>query len=139
MPLNVEVKLILCVPDHVHPSLEAAQQLHITDPVIGQCERLGDRFAILSVPGSVHWSALQFPRDTAFAATYFPRVPVSSGTGEPILIPAMAHIEGAYAQSDLERGIQNRRRDERYTVCYRIRKMALVHLNLKLPLKQLTD
>ena len=70
-------------------------------------QRVGDRFAILGVPGSMPASALRAPRDTAAGATYYPWVRVSAGAGEPILIPAVGHIAGAYAKSDLERGVQN--------------------------------
>ena len=99
---------ILCVPDHVHPSLDAGEQARITDAVIDYCERLGDHFAILSVPSSVPASALRGPRDTRIAATYYPWVRVSSGaTGEPILIPPVGHVAGAYAKSDVERGVHN--------------------------------
>jgi hypothetical protein len=91
---------LLCVPDHVHPSMEAIEQSRMTDAVIDDCERLGNRFAILSVPHGVHASVLHGPRDTAIAATYYPWVWVSSATGEPILIPAVGHVAGAYAKSD---------------------------------------
>ena len=96
---------ILCVPDHVHPSVEAVEQSRMTDAVIDECERLGNRFAILSVPCSMHASVLRGPRDTAVAATYYPWVWVGSATGEPILMPAVGHVAGAYAKSDRERGI----------------------------------
>jgi phage tail sheath protein FI len=87
--------------------LEATEQSRITDAVIAECERLGDRFAILGVPGLTHASALSAPRDTALGATYYPWIWVRSDTGEPTLIPAVGHIAGAYAKSDLEHGIHN--------------------------------
>jgi hypothetical protein len=98
---------IVCVPDHVHPSLRVTEQARITDALIDECERFGDRFAILGVPGAMPAFALPAPRDTAFGAAYYPWVRVSSGSGEPVLIPAVGHIAGAYAKSDLERGIQH--------------------------------
>ncbi len=102
---GLEYISLLCLPDHVHPSVETTEQSRITDTVIDHCERLGNRFAILSVAGGVQASVLRPPRDTGIAATYYPWVRVSSATGEPILIPVVGHVAGAYAKSDQQVGI----------------------------------
>lgn len=96
----------VCIPDHVHPSVEAIEQSQITDALIEYCERLGDCFAILSVRGGLHATALLGPRDSATAAMYYPWVRVRTvATGEAIFIPAVGHVAGAYAKSDLKRGV----------------------------------
>lgn len=104
---TVEDISILCVPDHVHPSLNNDDQLAIAREMVNQCERLNDRFAILSLNrGQKEVSTLRPPVDTSFAAIYYPWIRVfDTFTNSNVLIPPVGHIAGAYARSDAEQGV----------------------------------
>jgi uncharacterized protein len=99
---------ILLAPDEVMDSSGT-----ITNAVIDQCERLRDRFAIVSAPGNRdRIQDLRPPRDSAFAAFYYPWVRVldplrrPAGAAATILVPPGGHVAGIYARSDIERGVQ---------------------------------
>ena len=81
----------------------------LVDELIGHCEILKDRFAIIdSAKASSNISVID-PRsknDTKYAAFYYPWVKViDPGTGELRLIPPGGHISGIYARTDTERGV----------------------------------
>jgi Bacteriophage tail sheath protein len=101
-----EVALLL-VPDEVHPALNAANQSQLMNTLVTQCERLVDRFAILSVPGGQGLVQNIFPpRDTSYAAIYYPWVRVFDPfTRDTVLVPPAGHVAGIYARSDRERGV----------------------------------
>jgi hypothetical protein len=93
---------ILVVPD------EASDRTGtISSAIIEQCERLKDRFAIVSAPRDVdRVDALRPPHDSSYAAFYFPWIRVSGpGRTEPTLVPPGGHIAGIYARTDVERGV----------------------------------
>lgn len=99
---------ILLAPDEVTDSSGA-----ITNAVIDQCERLRDRFAVVSAPPNRdRIQALRPPRDSAFAAFYYPWVRVLDPVRQPagavatVLVPPGGHVAGIYARTDIERGVQ---------------------------------
>lgn len=93
---------ILLAPDEVTDSSGA-----ISAAVIDQCERLKDRFAIVSAPrtsGGIQ--DLRPTRDTSFAAFYCPWVRVfDTARHKTVLVPPGGHLAGIYARTDIERGI----------------------------------
>ena len=101
-----EIALLLA-PDHVHPALSGANQTQLMNTMVTQCERLADRFAILSVEGGQGLVQNIFPpRDTSYAATYYPWVRVFDPyTRDTELVPPAGHVAGIYARSDRERGV----------------------------------
>jgi hypothetical protein len=98
---------LLCVPDHVHPSLSQADRAKIANEMVDQCERLGDRFAILSVSkGEQDVSGIRPTHDTTLAALYYPWIRVEDPSSQQkILIPPVGHIAGIFARSDTQRGV----------------------------------
>lgn len=101
-----EVSLV-CVPDHVLASLSATSRVDILNEVVNQCERLKDRFAILSVEETAgDPAAILPPRDSSYAAIYHPWVRiVDPRTGGTLALPSVGHVAGIYARSDIERGV----------------------------------
>jgi phage tail sheath protein FI len=84
----------------------------LRDAVIDACELTKDRFALTSADAHVSNAAeitVSAPRDTPFAAFYYPWVRVlASHTAEgDRLVPATGHIAGIYARVDDERGVHN--------------------------------
>ncbi len=94
---------ILLAPDEVTDSSGT-----ITDAVIDHCERLRDRFAIVSAPRNRdRIQDLRLPRDSAFAAFYCPWVRLLDPFRQrTVLVPPGGHVAGIYARTDLERGVQ---------------------------------
>lgn len=80
--------------------------------MIGHCEAMGDRVAILDAPPDltpqeVHkWRMDTAGYDTSYAALYYPWIEVMDPvTNRPILIPPSGHIAGIWARSDNTRGV----------------------------------
>lgn len=84
--------------------------------VIGHCEKMKYRFAILDAPVSANGgpagpeAALTARKaigsDRGHAAYYYPWLVTRDGiTGEKIEIPASGHVAGVYARSDTTRGV----------------------------------
>jgi phage tail sheath protein FI len=103
---------ILAVPDAVNTTLvDSGSRDTVVSAVIGQCEQLKDRFAILDIEqgqGSVitrNPNSL-LPTRSNFAAIYYPHVrvldPRSRGT---ILVPPSGFMAGIYANNDVTRGV----------------------------------
>ncbi len=79
----------------------------LSDEIIGQCERLSDRFAILSVAaGQREVGTIVNDRPTMFGAIYWPWIHVASPDGrDRILVPPVGHVAGVYARTDAEAGV----------------------------------
>ncbi|MEM7128035.1 MAG: phage tail sheath subtilisin-like domain-containing protein [Chloroflexota bacterium] len=80
----------------------------ITNSVISHCETaMKDRFAVLSVAASQNdVSKVKLPSDTSYAAYYYPWIKVTDPATNGIrTVPAVGHIAGIYARSDIERGV----------------------------------
>ena len=96
---------ILAAPDEVNGNIPNADQ--ITTDLVNQCERLRDRFAVLSVPlGSGDVQNVHPPRDSSYGAVYYPWIRIfDARLQDTILVPPTGHVMGIYARSDIERGV----------------------------------
>lgn len=99
-----EVSLLL-VPDEVRR--DPNDLSNVTDQVINQCEALKDRFAIVSVlPGQTNINALNPPRDSSYAAFYYPWIEIYDPVSRrAIRVPPTGHVSGIIARTDIERGV----------------------------------
>ena len=91
---------LLVVPDEVtYPA--------VTDEVINQCERLKDRFAVVSaVQAPPPVANLRPPRDTSYAAFYHPWIDVfNPRLNRTTPVPPTGHVAGIIARTDIERGV----------------------------------
>jgi uncharacterized protein len=77
--------------------------------LLGHCQRLKDRFAVLDAQrglGVQEVQAFREPLDSPYAALYHPwlraRDPV---TARDVAIPPSGHVAGLYAETDVERGV----------------------------------
>jgi phage tail sheath protein FI len=108
----------MCIPDHVHPSLTIACRTRITNELVEQCERLGDRFAILATDSCQKFDDVRASRvsvetkgagiDSPFAAIYYPWIVIPREERNQVksfLAPAIGHVAGAWARNDADRGI----------------------------------
>jgi len=103
---TVDDVALLAVPDEVRFATPASAG-PVTAAVIAQCERRKDRFAIVSsASGLGDVSQLKPPRDTAWAAFYYPWIDVHDpATGRAVRVPPTGHIAGVIARVDAERGV----------------------------------
>jgi uncharacterized protein len=95
-----EVSLVLA-PDQVTVA-------GLTEDVVARCERLRDRFAVLSVPADFPTAGpTRRPAvDTSFGAQYYPWIEVSDpSSGDGVLVPPAGHVAGVIARTDLEQGV----------------------------------
>ena len=80
----------------------------LTDAVVDLCEKMKDRFGVVS-EGTRTADAVSIfpPRDTAYAACYYPwlRVPAPHRPEGDILAPPIGHVAGIFARVDAERGV----------------------------------
>jgi phage tail sheath protein FI len=81
----------------------------VQQALIGHCEDLKDRFAVLDPRDGLDVGGIQdfrAPYDTKYAALYYPWVVVNHPvTGLPTHVPPSGHIIGVYARTDVERGV----------------------------------
>ncbi len=102
---------LLAVPDQTHPALKAADQGLIVEALVSQCERLGSRFSILSVPGgqsNVTNIVTSLPTSSSYAAIYYPYIQIYdelTGLGE--YITPVGHVAGIYARTDEQLGVEH--------------------------------
>lgn len=88
------------------PSVDTATQ----QKIIGHCERMRFRFAVIDADkGSSNPAALD-PRttitDSSYAAFYYPWVAISDpSTGARKVVPPGGHMIGVFARTDVERGV----------------------------------
>jgi phage tail sheath protein FI len=94
---------LVAIPDAVlaaHPNLNGK--------IIDKCEGMRDRFGILSADdGPKDFGTFRPPRDTNYAAFYYPWVRVSA-PHTPLghrTVPPTGHITGLYARVDVDRGV----------------------------------
>jgi len=76
--------------------------------LVEQCERLRDRFAVLSeVEEQPDVSRIRPPVESSYGAFYYPklRVPAPHTPDGAILVPACGHVLGVIARVDIERGV----------------------------------
>ncbi len=100
---------ILSIPDEVNTALlpGVAARDAVRNAMVNQCELLRDRFAVLNVAGgSGNVATINPPRDSSYAATYYPWVRVfDPRTNDTLLVPPSGHVTGIYARTDVERGV----------------------------------
>ena len=78
----------------------------LADALISHCERLRNRFAIIDSLKGQDPSSVTKPRDSSFAALYYPWIYVKEDvTGRLCLVPMGGHIAGIYARTDIEVGV----------------------------------
>jgi uncharacterized protein len=96
-----EISLLL-VPDEVSDNTRT-----ITNEVINQCERLRDRFAIVTAfRNQDNVATIRPPRDTTYAAFYYPWIHIfDAEIQDAVLVPSTGHVAGIYARTDIERGV----------------------------------
>jgi hypothetical protein len=97
---------IVYAPD-IHKLADDTNKEEVMGKIILHCENLKDRFAIFEAfNGSNDIATLRTPKDTKYAAFYYPWVeiydPLVKG---PNFVPPGGHIAGIYARSDTERGV----------------------------------
>ena len=99
-----EVNLLMA-PDEINTNINNSFQ--IRTEVINQCERLRDRFAILSIgQGQGDVQNIRPPRDSTYGAVYYPWIRVFDARNQnTLLVPPTGHVAGIYARTDVERGV----------------------------------
>jgi len=88
------------------PNVDQPTQLAI----IGHCERMRFRFAVLDAAKGVSNATSLDPRttitDTSYAAFYYPWLAISDpASGARKLVPPGGHMLGVFARTDVERGV----------------------------------
>jgi phage tail sheath protein FI len=107
---------ILCVPDLMSPMPGQKVELDTIKAVqtmmIGHCERLGDRVAILDPPRDLSpqeikkWRMETAGFDSTYAALYYPWITIMDPvTNQPMDIPPSGHMAGVWARNDATRGV----------------------------------
>lgn len=96
---------LLIAPDGVNGAINNA--FLISNEVVNQCERLRDRFAVLSTDAGLgDVQNINPPRDSSYGAVYYPWIRVFDGRGQDtMLVPPAGHVAGIYARTDSERGV----------------------------------
>jgi phage tail sheath protein FI len=97
---------LLSVPDTFTPAVQ--------QEMIGHCELMGDRFAVLdsdrNLPlfggGSIETQRAGVSSSRGYAALYYPWIQARpAGKGDPILVPPSGHVCGIMARSDNTKGV----------------------------------
>ena len=107
---------MVCVPDLMATmpgqKLDLGQIKAVQTMMIGHCERLGDRVAILDAPPDMmpqevgKWRLETAGYDSSYAALYYPWITINDPvTNRPINIPPCGHIAGVWARNDTTRGV----------------------------------
>jgi phage tail sheath protein FI len=107
---------MLVVPDLMSPMPDQTVELDTIKAVqtmmIGHCERLGDRVAILDAPADLTPQEVKKWRmdiggfDSSYAAMYYPWITVMDpATNRPVHIPPSGHVAGIWARNDATRGV----------------------------------
>jgi len=80
----------------------------LADDLVSHCETLRDRFAVLAErTDGEDLSQIQQPRDSSYAAIYYPRlrVPAPHLRDGSVLVPPQGHVAGIYARVDRNSGV----------------------------------
>src|SRR6184192_869131 len=94
-----EISLV-CAPGQTDPAIQ--------DALISHCENNKYRFAILDSAeelGKDGIAKMPKPRDSQYAAYYFPWIQVYDPDKGNIFVPPSGHISGVYSRTDSERGV----------------------------------
>ncbi len=102
---TVDEVALVAAPIKPPDGIDAVRQKAIREKLLGHCERLQDRFAILDsaeeVP-AVTADAILTVRESTYGAIYFPWIDV---TGNGDFVPPSGHLCGVYGRVDATRGV----------------------------------
>jgi phage tail sheath protein FI len=73
--------------------------------IIDHCERLRNRFAIFDSLKGQEPQSITKPRESSFAALYYPWVYVKQNANTKVVVPPGGHIVGIYARIDNQTGV----------------------------------
>ncbi len=107
---------MVCVPDLMAAMPGQEVELNTIKAVqtmmIGHCEKMGDRVAIIDAPPDLSpqeikkWRMETAGFDSSYAALYYPWIQVMDPvTNQPINIPPSGHMAGIWARNDATRGV----------------------------------
>lgn len=107
---------MVCVPDLMAAMPGQEIELNTIKAVqtmmIGHCEKMGDRVAILDAPPDLSpqeikkWRMETASFDSSYAALYYPWIQVMDPvTNQPINVPPSGHMAGIWARNDATRGV----------------------------------
>jgi phage tail sheath protein FI len=106
----VVVPDLMSVPPGEKVNLDMVKAVQMA--MIGHCERLGDRVAILDPPPNAtpqeikEWRLNTAGYDSSYAALYYPWIQVDDPIqNRPIYVPPSGHIAGVWARNDNTRGV----------------------------------
>jgi phage tail sheath protein FI len=108
---DVDEIAIVYIADLYSPIFEATDREALVDDLLGHCERLRDRFAILDTPFNLadisELSISASPlRSSQYGAVYHPWIKVGDPlTGLERLVPPGGHVAGVYVRTDGYRGV----------------------------------
>ncbi|MGM1060501.1 phage tail sheath family protein [Saccharothrix sp. Mg75] len=113
---NVDEVTMVAVPDLMSAYQRGMIDLEgvktVQNAVIGHCERMGDRVALLDAPPGLSpqrvrtWRQDEANHDSRFATLYYPWIKVfDPATGRNSLVPPSGHVAGVWGRSDAERGV----------------------------------
>ena len=95
---TVDEVALLVAPDHVNDP-------NLTQALVTDCERLRDRFAVLSADRNFANTGRP-PFDTTFGALYHPWIKIYDPyTRDDIYVPPAGHVAGVIARTDIEQGV----------------------------------
>ncbi|WP_454064310.1 phage tail sheath family protein [Candidatus Nitrospira salsa] len=78
----------------------------LSESLVAHCEKMKDRFAILSAAKTMSPRSLRPPVASSYAAMYWPWINNRDPkTGRKKLVPPCGHIAGVYARTDLNKGV----------------------------------
>ncbi|HEY7268470.1 MAG TPA: phage tail sheath subtilisin-like domain-containing protein [Dehalococcoidia bacterium] len=112
----IEEITMVCVPDlssALQKGLINDEQMRaVQTAIIGHCESMGDRMAILDAPPGLKpqevkdWRVNVARYDSKYATLYYPWIKVSDpATNQIIEVPPCGHIAGIWARNDSARGV----------------------------------
>ncbi len=107
---------MLCVPDLMSTmpgqTLDLEMVKAVQTMMIGHCEQMGDRVAVLDAPPDMNpqeikkWRMETAGFDSSYAALYYPWIQVMDPvTNRPIHVPPTGHVAGVWARNDNTRGV----------------------------------
>lgn len=107
---------MVVVPDLMNSMGQGQLDLNMVKAVqtmlIGHCEKMGDRVAILDTPPDLKpmeaktWRMDVTGFDSSYAALYYPWIEVlDPSTNRTIQMPPSGHLAGIWARTDAERGV----------------------------------
>jgi uncharacterized protein len=103
---------IVCMPDLTSQETKRASPDTLGTTLVEECERAGNRMAILDPPPGlqpqhvVEWRTNVADHDSPSATLYWPWIEVMEPVAErPVLVPPSGHVAGVWARTDNAHGI----------------------------------